>query len=135
MLKISYGLKLMVIKFTSLIMQWFMLLHSLLYFSIFWFNLFYLFSGSSSTIDRIEDTFHNILDDYDDKEESVVTLMEESGDYFWRTRQFLFCYVLGARIILLCHIMKFLFLLWYCLVKPRKSITYRTSRYGQNLLY
>jgi len=45
-------------------------------------NLFYLFLGSSSTVDRIEDTFQNILDDYDDKEESGVTMMEESGDYF-----------------------------------------------------
>ena len=107
MLKISYGLKLMVIKFTSLIMQWFMLLHSLLYFSIFWLNLFYLFLGSSSTVDRIEDTFQNILDDYDDKEESGVRMMEESGDSFWRTRQFLFCYVLGVWIILLCHTMRF----------------------------
>ena len=96
MLKISYGLKLMVIKFSSLIMQGLMLLHSLLYFSIFWLNLFYLFLGSSSTVDRIEDTFQNILDDYDDKEESGVKMMEESGDYFWRTRKFLFCYVLGV---------------------------------------
>ena len=82
----------MVIKFTSLIMQWVMLLHSLLYFSIVWLNLFYLFLGSSSTLDGTEDTFQNILDDYE--EESGVTMMEESGDYFWRTRKFLFCYVL-----------------------------------------
>ena len=84
----------MVIKFTSLIMQWVMLLHSLLYFSIVWLNLFYLFLGSSSTLDGTEDTFQNILDDYE--EESGVTMMEESGDYFWRTRKFLFCYVLGV---------------------------------------
>ena len=84
----------MVIKFTSLIMQWVMLLHSLLYFSIVWLNLFYLFLGSSSTLDGTEDTFQNILDDYE--EESGVTMMEESGDYFWGTRKFLFCYVLGV---------------------------------------
>ena len=84
----------MVIKFTGLIMQWVMLLHSLLYFSIVWLNLFYLFLGSSSTLDGTEDTFQNILDDYE--EESGVTMMEESGDYFWRTRKFLFCYVLGV---------------------------------------
>ena len=70
----------MVIKFTSLIMQWVMLLHSLLYFSIVWLNLFYLFLGSSSTLDGTEDTFQNILDDYE--EESGVMKMEESGDYF-----------------------------------------------------
>ena len=80
----------MVIKFTGLIMQWVMLLHSLLYFSIVWLNLFYLFLGSSSTLDGTEDTFQNILDDYE--EESGVTMMEESGDYFWRTRKFLFMY-------------------------------------------
>ena len=96
MLKIGYELKLMVIKLTSLIRQRFMLLHSLLYFSIFWLNLFYIFSGSSSTVDGTEDTFQNILYDYDDEEESSVTMMEESGDYFWRTRQFLFCFVLGV---------------------------------------
>ena len=67
-----------------------------LYFSIFWLNLFYIFSGSSSTVDGTEDTFQNILYDYDDEEESGVTMMEESGDYFWRTRQFLFCFVLGV---------------------------------------
>ena len=84
----------MVIKFTGLIMQWVMLLHSLLYFSIVWLNLFYLFLGSSSTLDGTEDTFQNILDDYE--EESGVMMMEESGDYFWRTRKFLICYVLGV---------------------------------------
>ena len=40
------------------------------------------FLGSSSTIDGIEDKFQNILDDYDDEEESGVTMMEESGDSF-----------------------------------------------------
>ncbi|XP_050245613.1 zinc finger BED domain-containing protein RICESLEEPER 3-like [Quercus robur] len=39
-------------------------------------------NGSSSTIDGIEDKFQNILDDYDDEEESGVTMMEESGDSF-----------------------------------------------------
>ena len=38
------------------------------------------FLGSSSTLDGPEDTFQNILDDYE--EESGVTMMEESGDYF-----------------------------------------------------
>ena len=57
----------MVIKFTSLIMQLVMLLHSLLYFSIVWLNLFYLFLGSSSTVDGTEDTFQNILDDYEEE--------------------------------------------------------------------
>ena len=93
---------------------------SLLYFSIVWLNLFYHFLGFSSTIDGIEDTFQNILDDYDDEEESGVTMMEESGDSFWRTRQFLFCYVLRVWIILLCHTMRFL--LWYCLVKHLDNI-------------
>ena len=45
------------------------------------FNLFF-FLGSSSTIDGIEDKFQNILDDYDDEEESGVTMMEESGASF-----------------------------------------------------
>ena len=81
---------------------------------------FTFFLGSSSTVDGIEDTFQNILDDYDDEEESVVTMMEENGDSFWRTRQFLFCYVLGVWIILLCHIMRFL--LWYCLAKHLDNI-------------
>jgi len=45
-------------------------------------NLFYLFLGSSSTINGIENKFQNILDDYDDEEESGVTMMEESGDSF-----------------------------------------------------
>ena len=40
------------------------------------------FLGSSSTTDGIEYTFQNILDDYDDEEESDVTMMEESGDSF-----------------------------------------------------
>ena len=77
----------MEIKFISLIMQWFMLLHSLLYFSIVWLNLFYFFLGSSSTIDGTKDTFQNIIqNDYDDEEESGVTMTEESEDYFWITR-------------------------------------------------
>ena len=55
-------------------------------FYIIFFNclieLFYLFLGASSTVDGIEDTFQNILDDFDDEEESGVTMMEESGDSF-----------------------------------------------------
>ncbi|XP_075642042.1 zinc finger BED domain-containing protein RICESLEEPER 2-like [Castanea sativa] len=37
---------------------------------------------SSSTVDGTEDTFQNILYDYDDDEENGVTIMEESGYYF-----------------------------------------------------
>ena len=120
MFKIGYRLKLMVIKFTSLIMQW--LCCCILYyiFQLFDWIYFIFFLGSSSTIDGIEDKFQNILGDYDDEEESGVTMMEESGDSFWRIRKFLFCYVLGVWIILLCHTMRLL--LWYCLVKHLDNI-------------
>ena len=36
------------------------------------------FLGSSSTIDGTKGTFQNTLDDYDEEEESGVTMMEES---------------------------------------------------------
>jgi len=46
-------------------------------------NLFYFFLGSSSIVDGTKDTFQNIIrNDYDDEEESGVTMTEESEDYF-----------------------------------------------------